>query len=202
MAEYIRIGCCFGSIPRKSRRSLSTVTLDRSKPPALGQDVAFQVPEVKTAKLDNGMDVFVVERKDLPKVNVTIASRAGSVVDPAGPAGAGKSGGHEHVRGTKSRTALDIDNGLGDLGTGVAGAWRTANMRWWRSDVLKANLAPALDGPGRCRSESNFPGRMRWSGRRRRPPIAWRRPRTIQVRLRGVSLRCLRSAGTILMGIR
>ncbi len=68
--------------PEKVAPQTSTVTLDRSKPPALGQDVAFQVPEVKTTKLDNGMDVFVVERKDLPKVNVTIASRAGSVADP------------------------------------------------------------------------------------------------------------------------
>jgi zinc protease len=42
---------------------------------------------VKTAKLDNGLDIFVVERRELPKVSVTLATRAGSVSDPDGKGG-------------------------------------------------------------------------------------------------------------------
>lgn len=69
--------------PEKSTRG-PEVALDRAKEPALGADRNFRAPDVKTAKLENGMDVFVVERPDLPKVAVTLATRAGSVSDTQG----------------------------------------------------------------------------------------------------------------------
>ncbi|MFL6415210.1 MAG: M16 family metallopeptidase [Bryobacteraceae bacterium] len=129
--------------PEKVAPQTSTVTLDRSKPPALGQDVAFQVPEVQSAKLENGMDVFVVERKDLPKVNVTIASRAGSVADPQDLPGLASLAVTAMLRGTKTRTAIDIDNALGDLGTGVSGL-ASREYAMVALDVQKANLASAM----------------------------------------------------------
>ena len=142
--------------PEKVAPQPSTVMLDRSKPPALGQDVAFQVPDVKTARLDNGMDVFVVERKDLPKVNVTIASRAGSVADPQDLPGLASLEAETMMRGTKTRTALEIDNGLGDLGTGLSSL---ANREYAMVtlDVLKANLAPALTVLADVVRDPNFP---------------------------------------------
>jgi zinc protease len=142
--------------PEKVAPQASTVTLDRSKPPALGQDVAFQVPEVKTTKLENGMDVFVVERKDLPKVNVTIASRAGSVADPQDLPGLASLAVTAMLRGTKTRTALNIDNSLGDLGTSIGGM---ANREYAMVavDVLKANLGPAMTVMADVVRNPNFP---------------------------------------------
>src|SRR5262249_29019577 len=61
--------------------------VDRAKQPELGADRPFQAPSVQTAKLDNGMQIYVVERKDLPKVAVHLATRAGSVDDPTGKEG-------------------------------------------------------------------------------------------------------------------
>ena len=72
--------------PEKSGRE-ARIALDRSKMPALGGDKPFNAPAVKTAKLENGMEVYVVERSDLPKVAVTLATRAGGVQDPAGKEG-------------------------------------------------------------------------------------------------------------------
>ncbi len=142
--------------PEKVAPQTSTVTLDRSKPPALGQDVAFQVPEVKTTKLDNGIDVFVVERKDLPKVNVTIASRAGSVADPQDLPGLASLAATAMLRGTKTRTALDIDNSLGDLGTGI-GSMAYREYAMVAVDVLKANLGPAMTVMADVVRNPNFP---------------------------------------------
>ena len=55
------------------------MTLDRSKQPPLGADRPFVAPAVKTTKLENGLEVLVMERNDLPKLNVTLVTRAGAV---------------------------------------------------------------------------------------------------------------------------
>ena len=50
------------------------MTLDRTVMPPLGADRPFIAPTVQTAKLANGLEVLVVERHDLPKVNVTLVT--------------------------------------------------------------------------------------------------------------------------------
>ena len=54
---------------------------------------------MRAAKLENGLEVFVVERADLPKVAVGFATRAGAMADPAG------------ARGTAAMTMRTIDIG-------------------------------------------------------------------------------------------
>ncbi|HZD54129.1 MAG TPA: insulinase family protein, partial [Woeseiaceae bacterium] len=72
--------------PEPSERALD-IALDRSKEPPLGTDRPFHAPEVSSSKLPNGMEVFVVERHDLPKVAVRLYTRAGSADDTAAQAG-------------------------------------------------------------------------------------------------------------------
>lgn len=128
--------------PETSGRE-SQVALDRSKQPPLGGDKPFRVPEVKTARLENGVQVFVVERNDLPKVAVTLATRAGSVNDPSGKEGLADLAVEAIKRGTKTRKALEIEDALGDLGTSITG---TADREFasLSLEALKRNLAPAL----------------------------------------------------------
>jgi zinc protease len=117
--------------------------IDRAKEPALGGDKAFVAPDVKNAKLENGLEVFVVERRDLPKVSVAVASRAGSVADPAGKAGVASLTTRLMRRGTSTKNALGIDSSLGDLGTALAWGISREGARL-SMDVLKRNLPPAL----------------------------------------------------------
>ncbi len=117
--------------------------IDRSKQPQLGADRPFKAPDVKTAKLDNGMDVFVLERRDLPKVAIAFATRAGSVDDPPGKEGLASLELEAMQRGTKTKKALQIDQTLGDLGA----ATETHADREYSSlrlEVLQRNTAPAL----------------------------------------------------------
>lgn len=128
--------------PETSGRE-SQVALDRSKEPPLGADRPFNAPEVKTAKLENGMEILVVERNDLPKVTVTLATRAGGVADPAGKEGLADFTDAMLKRGTKTRKALEIEDALGDLGTSIGGGTGRENSTL-SIETLKRNLAPAL----------------------------------------------------------
>ncbi|HSK71740.1 MAG TPA: pitrilysin family protein, partial [Pyrinomonadaceae bacterium] len=129
--------------PEKSGNP-SQVAVDRSKEPPLGADRTFNAPEVKSAKLENGMEVFVVERPELPKVAVQFVTRAGSVADPNAKAGLANMTTRLMRRGTKTRNALQIDETLGNLGTGLG--WGAARENaGFSMEVLKRNLTPALD---------------------------------------------------------
>jgi zinc protease len=128
--------------PETSGRE-SQIALDRAKQPPLGGDRPFMVPPVKTAKLENGMDIFVVERRDLPKVAVRFVTRAGSVHNPVGKDGLADLTIEAMKRGTKTRSALQVEDALGDLGTGVFGA-AGGETSFVTFEVLKRNLSPAL----------------------------------------------------------
>ncbi|HEX8921531.1 MAG TPA: pitrilysin family protein, partial [Pyrinomonadaceae bacterium] len=128
--------------PETSGRE-SQIALDRSKQPPLGGDRPFMVPPVKTAKLENGMDIFVIERPDLPKVAVRFVTKAGSVHNPAGKDGLADLMVETMKRGTKTRNALQVEDTLGDLGTAIFGGANRESSEV-SFEVLKRNLTPAL----------------------------------------------------------
>ncbi|MBA3572499.1 MAG: insulinase family protein, partial [Pyrinomonadaceae bacterium] len=128
--------------PETSSRE-SQVALDRSKQPAIGADKPFRAPEVKTAKLENGLEIYVVERPELPKVAVALATQAGSVADPAGKEGTAHLTVVNLDMGTKTKNTLEIEDSLGNLGTSLQGfAGRESSTV--SLEVLKRNLAPAM----------------------------------------------------------
>jgi zinc protease len=121
----------------------SQIAVDRSKEPPLGADKPFRAPDVRSAKLENGMEVFVVERSELPKVAVQLVTRAGSVSDPGAKAGLANMTTRVMRRGTKTRNAIQIDETLGNLGTSLG--WGAARENaGFSMEVLKRNLTPAL----------------------------------------------------------
>jgi zinc protease len=128
--------------PETSTRE-SLIALDRSKQPSLGADRSFQVPEVQAAKLENGLQVFVVQRKELPKVAVTLATKTGSVDDPQSKEGLANLLIETIKRGTKTRKALELEDTLGDLGTAIGG-FADRERSSLSFEVLQRNLAPAL----------------------------------------------------------
>ena len=120
-----------------------TATIDRTKEPPLGGDKPFTAPAVKTAKLENGLEIFVVEKPELPKVGVQLATRAGSIADPGAKAGLASMTARLMRRGTKTLDALQIDETMGNLGTSInGGAGKEASG--YAFEVLKRNLSPAM----------------------------------------------------------
>ena len=130
--------------PETSGREAQTTQLDRAKQPDIGADKAFRAPEVKTAKLENGVEIFVVERPELPKVAVALAARAGSVADAPGKEGTAHLTVTAMDMGTKTKSALQIVDSFGDLGATLQGtAGRESAVVAF--EVLKKNLAPAMN---------------------------------------------------------
>jgi zinc protease len=128
--------------PENSSRAAAS-TVDRAAAPQLGRDARFVTPEVKSARLENGMEIYVVERRDLPKVSVGLATRAGTIADPAGKEGLAHLTVQTIDMGTKTRTALQIEDALGDLGVTLGGqASREFSAVGFQ--VLRRNLEPAL----------------------------------------------------------
>lgn len=128
--------------PEPSSRALD-IAVDRSQMPPLGGDRPFTAPAVKTAKLENGLEVFVVEKPELPKVLVGMATRAGTIADATGKEGVAAMTARMLRRGTKTKQALQIDEALGDLGTNISGQ---ANREYATlgSEVLTRDLDPLL----------------------------------------------------------
>ncbi|MGI9055708.1 MAG: M16 family metallopeptidase [Pyrinomonadaceae bacterium] len=128
--------------PEKSGQP-SNVAVDRTKEPALGGDKSFNAPDVKSAKLENGLEIFVVEKPEIPKVAVSLTTRAGSVADPNAKAGLSAMTNRVMRRGTKTRNAIQIDETLGNLGTALAGGVgkESASLNL---EVLKRNLNDSL----------------------------------------------------------
>jgi zinc protease len=128
--------------PETSARAESS-DLDRTKQPPLAADRPVRAPDVRSARLGNGMEVLVVERHDLPKVAVSIVARAGSVTDPVGKGGVATLAARTMPMGTKTKKALDIEDAFGNLGTSCEGS---ASVEGGQVgfEVLKRNLVPAL----------------------------------------------------------
>jgi zinc protease len=126
----------------KSGRA-SEETVDRSKEPATGVDRPFVAPTVQTAKLPNGMDLFVVARTELPKVDVTFVTRAGAQADPVGKAGLAHMTATQIDMGTPTRKTLEIEDSLGDLGVALTAAAGRESARV-SFETLKRNIDPAM----------------------------------------------------------
>ncbi len=126
-------------------RASTAAALDRSRPPALGVDRPFVAPSVGSARLENGLEVLVVNKPELAKVAVTLSTRAGSVTDPAGKSGLAAMTNRVMQRGTTTRDAIAIDRALGSLGTRiVVPGVRVVEGAGFSMEVLKRNLTPAL----------------------------------------------------------
>jgi zinc protease len=128
--------------PEKSGRAAETA-LDRSKKPSLGADRPFRAPEIQNARLSNGLQLFVVERHELPRVSVAVAALAGSVADPPGRDGTASLTLQTMPLGTTSRGALEIETALGNLGTSFVTDVHPESGRIGFG-ILRKNLEPGL----------------------------------------------------------
>jgi predicted Zn-dependent peptidase len=74
---------------------------DRSRPPEPGPPPALRLPPVQQFRLSNGLPVLLLEKHNVPLVQVNVFITAGAVLDPAGKPG------------TASMTAAMLDEGAG-----------------------------------------------------------------------------------------
>jgi zinc protease len=127
--------------PQTAERG-QTAEPDRTQPPPIQPEKRYHVPEVQSATLPNGLQIFVVERHDVAKVAVNLAFRVGSLNAPSGkPAvaalaaatlGKGETRDRKDVEEEFSRLAISL-HGSAELTTQALGF-----------EVLRKQLAPAF----------------------------------------------------------
>jgi predicted Zn-dependent peptidase len=102
------------------------------------------------------MQIFVMERKDLPKVAAVLTTRAGSGRDPQGKEGLAALSLQIMRRGSKSRKAIEIDQTLGDLGTNLAFSANPETVVM-RIEALRRNLPASLEVVADIARNPSFP---------------------------------------------
>ncbi len=121
----------------------ASIVVDRSRTPPIVDERTFTAPEVKAATLENGLEVLVVERRDLPKVVAVLTTRAGGVADPPGKAGLANLTAATIDLGTQTRSALQIEEAMGQLGSALSS---NASREFAQAslEILARNLGPGL----------------------------------------------------------
>lgn len=124
--------------------------------PKAGPDPKFRLPAIEKTKLSNGLNIWIVKQNELPIVSMNLVVNAGGTLETADKSGVSAMTGTMLNQGTKTRSALEISNGLQSIGAIVnAGAsWDSSNVSM---QTLTKNLDKALDFYSDIVTNASFP---------------------------------------------
>lgn len=91
---------------------------DRSEPP-FGELPKFKMPNIWTAELENGMDLYGIENNEIPLVQFDITIPGGHLLDPEGKAGVASLLSDLMMEGTASKTPAELEEAIGLLGASI-----------------------------------------------------------------------------------
>lgn len=121
---------------------------DRSRPPAVADAPAVALPAIQHFRLENGMNVLLMQKTDLPLVQLNIIIDAGTVRDAADRTGVAGMTAAILDEGAGGRSALEIADAFEMLGArfGIAaGTHSTSLSLRTTTDRLNEALAIAAD---------------------------------------------------------
>lgn len=124
--------------------STSGQDVDRSQLPEPGTAKALKLPPMQRAKLSNGLDVVLLERRELPLVEMRLLSRGGYSADPKGKEGLATLSMGMLDEGTSSRSALEIATALDTLGASIS-TGASLDLNSVSLSAVTTRLEPALD---------------------------------------------------------
>jgi zinc protease len=116
------------------------VSQARARLPTLGEPVPILLPPVHRSTLGNGLEIIIVERRDLPVVDVQVVVRTGAAHDPCHQAGRAYLTADLLTEGTASRSAFQISRDAEFLGASLH-----ARASWDYSAAALHVLTPRLD---------------------------------------------------------
>lgn len=117
---------------------------NRSRPPRRGRAGRFDPPLPEDRRLENGVRLFVLPRRDLPKIVGTITMPGGRVDEPRSLAGLASLTAEMLSRGTKSRSASEFEAELHRIGAdlGAGAGTETISLSF---SCLSEHLEPTLE---------------------------------------------------------
>jgi predicted Zn-dependent peptidase len=93
---------------------------DRSVPPQAGPVPSFAIPPMEHFTLSNGLSVVLLEKHQVPIVQLNLLVRAGSVMDPGGKAGLANMTASMMMEGAGTRSALALADAIDYLGVSIS----------------------------------------------------------------------------------
>lgn len=116
---------------------------DRTRPPELGPPPSFDLPEIRHLALSNGLPVLLLEKRQVPIVQVDLTILAGTVAEPAGQPGVASMTAAMLDEGAGGRSALELADEVdllgAELSTGAGEHTAAISLH-----VPVARLEPAL----------------------------------------------------------
>ncbi|MBM4169261.1 MAG: insulinase family protein [Ignavibacteria bacterium] len=100
--------------------SLSAQKPDRTKPPELGPPPSMKLPPIPRFTLSNGMNVVLMEKHDVPLVQINVLVRSGSAMDPVGKKGLASLTSDMMDEGAGTRDALQLADAIDFLGARIS----------------------------------------------------------------------------------
>ena len=91
---------------------------DRSEP-EFGELPLFEAPEVWTEDLDNGIEVYGIQNKEVPLVNFDLTIPGGQQLDPEEKPGVAALLSDLLMQGTASKTPAELEEAIGLLGSNI-----------------------------------------------------------------------------------
>src|SRR5512140_991793 len=92
---------------------------DRSKPPQVGLPPALRLAPIEHLRLSNGLNVLVLEKHNVPVLQVDLMVKTGSVMDPQGKKGLATLTATMLMDGAGSRDALQLADAIDYLGAHI-----------------------------------------------------------------------------------
>ncbi len=131
---------------KKDESANSKQTQDdfRFTQPKGGADPKFNLPAIQKSKLDNGLEVWLVQQNELPIISMSMVLETGSTNDPSNKSGLNAVTSSLLNDGTKTRTADDISNELQSIGA-ILFASDNDDSSSVRLQTLAKHLDKALD---------------------------------------------------------
>lgn len=93
--------------------------LEQATPPEALELREFNLPEIQEATLDNGLEIIVIEQRDLPMLTVDLYFTGGQAVVSAEQAGLAEITASLLTRGTETRSAQDIATVVEQVGGSI-----------------------------------------------------------------------------------
>ncbi|MDP6979320.1 MAG: pitrilysin family protein [Myxococcota bacterium] len=117
---------------------------DRAHLPVVGPAPQVVFPSVERDTLESGLDIIVVPRHSVPTVSFQLLVDAGYSSDPSDGAGTAKLALDMLPQGTRTRSALEIDDALADLGAELS-TRSNLDLSIVELSALRSDLDPALE---------------------------------------------------------
>ncbi len=142
-------------VPRGSLKEMD-VAVDRGSLPGSTGEMSFSPPAIQTAILDNGLELYLVEKHELPLVEIRLNVMRGWASDPVDKPGTAALAADLLDEGVKGMDALEISETAESLGARLnTGSFFDGTFV--SLNVLKSQVKPGLDLMSKVVLEPTFP---------------------------------------------